>query len=204
MTEVGNYLGEIRMSGSTWVPTGWAACDGRTLRIDDYPELFSIIGTDYGGDGESTFGLPDLRGRVPVAQTRQWPVGASGGESTVPLARDELPPHTHPMVGTPVLAGVGYPADTLVAQTRSGSLYLEDDPSTSMAASAVTAVGGSGAHQNLQPYLCISFIIALGGIYPSRGGGAKTPRHRRKPAARRTRASSKAAGARPKRGKSGV
>jgi microcystin-dependent protein len=148
------YVGEIRMFGGNFAPAGWMFCDGQLLPISENETLFQLIGTTYGGDGESTFGLPDLRGRVPVHQGSGISVGEQSGVETVTLTVQQIPSHNH-----------AFTADT--TDGNQIAAYINQPPDTSFNAGAVPPVGGSQPHENLQPYLCVSFIISLFGIFPS-------------------------------------
>lgn len=164
------FIGEIRMFGGNFAPVDWSFCDGSIIQISQNDTLFSLIGTTYGGDGSTTFQLPDLRGRVPVHQGPNYPMGLMGGVEAVALNANQLPSHTH---GVPA-GGPGNlttPKGTYLANSP-GSNQFYADPSNgaaAMAAGTTTADGGSNqAHSNMQPYLCYTFIIALAGVYPSR------------------------------------
>lgn len=168
------FTGEIRMFAGTYEPMNWAFCDGRTLNIQDNPSLFSLIGAVYGGDGTTTFALPDLRGRVAVhagAGTGLTPrtVGQKDGKETVALTPDNLPAHTHPLQVTQNMAGTGQPGGKELAKLASGNMYIATAQTTAMNASAISATNSMGqAHNNVQPFLGINFIICLNGIYPPR------------------------------------
>jgi microcystin-dependent protein len=168
------FVGEIRMFAGNFAPRGWAFCDGQLLAVSQNDALFSLLGTIYGGDGRTTFGLPDLRGRIPV-HAGQGPglserrLGAKGGEEKVTLTVQQLPAHTHSVQGTNDTADATTPAGNVPAQSTIVDLYTP--PTTadqSFATQAVSNVGGSQSHTNLMPFLCVHFIIALFGIYPSR------------------------------------
>lgn len=161
------YVGEIRMFGGTFAPAGWLFCDGQLLSITENETLFQLIGTTYGGDGQTTFALPDLRGRLPVHQGSGVVLAETGGAETVTLTTSQVPSHAHPVVAATDLATQSAPAGAVVAQSTVADLYIEDGPGADLAANALTPVGGSQPHTNLQPYLCISFIISLFGIFPS-------------------------------------
>lgn len=165
------YIGEIRLFAGNFAPVNWAFCNGQLVPISDYETLFALIGTSYGGDGESSFGLPDLRGRVPVHTPVGMPVGGISGGETVTLHGSELPTHNHTISTTNAPANTGVPTNALPANvSASGAfLYFVDTPRAQMANNAISTVGGNLAHNNLQPFLCVSFIIALTGIYPPRG-----------------------------------
>ncbi|RMG86774.1 MAG: phage tail protein [Chloroflexi bacterium] len=162
------FVGEIRMFAGNFAPRGWAFCDGQLLPISQYDALFSLLGTAYGGDGRTTFGLPDMRGRIPVHAGHGHRLGQRAGVESVTLTANQIPTHTHVMRGsTSGLLGIE-PAGSFLGST-SGDLYTADEtPDTNMANESISAVGGSQSHSNMMPYLCIHFIIALFGIYPSR------------------------------------
>jgi microcystin-dependent protein len=166
------FIGEIRMFGGNFAPQGWMFCDGSILPIDQFDVLFSLIGTTYGGDGQQTFALPDLRGRVPIHQgtfLSSFVLGEVGGSESVTLTQSQIPGHTHPLLGSSAGAASTSPAGNVPA-TMAGVTtfaYGTDLPPTTFAPQSVTAAGGNQPHDNLQPYLCISFIISLFGIYPS-------------------------------------
>jgi microcystin-dependent protein len=169
------FVGEIRMFAGNFAPRGWAFCDGQLLAVSQNDALFSLLGTIYGGDGRTTFGLPDLRGRIPI-HTGQGPglsnrrLGASSGQETVTLAANQLPSHSHPLQASTQPGTESAPAGAVLAQSSS-DIYVENPPAASiknLSAGAVSALGGSQAHTNLMPFLAIHFIISLFGIFPSR------------------------------------
>jgi microcystin-dependent protein len=167
------FVGEIRMFAGNFAPQGWAFCDGQLLAVSQNDALFSLFGTVYGGDGRTTFGLPDLRGRVPMhAGTgpglSQRRLGARGGTETATVAVDQIPSHTHQMKASGDLAGRANPQDNLPAKSAQIELYSGDAPDVALSPSAISAVGDNQPHSNLMPFLCIHFIVALVGIYPSR------------------------------------
>ncbi len=167
------FVGEIRMFAGNFAPRGWAFCDGQLLAISQNDALFSLLGTIYGGDGRTTFGLPDLRGRIPLHQgsgpglsPRQ--LGSKGGSENVTLTTNQLASHTHDWNGNTAAATDAGPQGKVLA-TPSGVRFFEPDTQdSSLASSTIAATGGSQPHTNLMPTLCIHFIIALVGIYPSR------------------------------------
>jgi microcystin-dependent protein len=163
------YVGEIRMFAGNFPPAGWMFCEGQLMPISENETLFQLIGTTYGGDGQSTFALPDLRGRIPIHQGNGFIMAETGGAENVTLTVNQIPAHTHPLQASTTLASSPDAAGNVLAQSRTASvdLYLEDDPSVNLAASSIGAIGGSQPHTNMQPYLCISFIISLFGIFPS-------------------------------------
>ena len=167
------FVGEIRMFAGNFAPQGWAFCDGQLLAVSQNDALFSLFGTIYGGDGRTTFGLPDLRGRVPI-HAGSGPglsprnLGSKGGTETVTLTTNQLPSHTHAVKGTNDNADASEPGGQLPAQSTTIDLYVNTAPTVDFNAAAVPGVGGSGSHSNVMPFLCINFIVALFGIYPSR------------------------------------
>lgn len=163
------YVGEIRMFAGNFAPAGWMFCEGQLLPISENETLFQLIGTTYGGDGESTFALPDLRGRLPVHMGNGFILAETGGAEEITLTVTQIPAHSHPLLANSALGSQQSPSTNVVAQTRIANvdLYLEDTPTVNMAPNAISAVGGSQPHTNFQPYLCINFIISLFGIFPS-------------------------------------
>jgi len=168
------FIGEIRPFAFNFAPRGWAACDGATLAIATNQALFAILGTTYGGNGQTTFQLPDLRGRVPVhastgaAGTVQ--LGERGGVENVSLTINELPSHGHTVQATANLASSSSPVgNVLAAKPRGGAdVYSTATSLTSLAPTAVGSSGGSQPHPNMQPSLTVGFCIALTGVFPSR------------------------------------
>ena len=167
------FTGEIRMFAGNFAPVGWANCDGQLLSVSQNDALFSLFGTIYGGDGRTTFGLPDLRGRVPIHQG-QGPglanrtLGGKSGSEQVTLTTQQMPSHNHPLqVSTANGAGAN-PGGNVLAGSALLEGYADEIPDTPMSASAISPTGGSTAHNNMQPYQVIRFIVALFGIYPSR------------------------------------
>jgi len=167
------FVGEIRMFAGNFAPRGWAFCDGQLLAVSQNDALFSLLGTVYGGDGRTTFGLPDLRGRIPV-HVGQGPglserrLGSMGGAENVTLTVNQLPSHEHPMQASTEIANQSSPQNNVSGQSPSIDLYIESAPNADLSTNAIQATGGSQPHPNLMPYLCVHFIIALFGIYPSR------------------------------------
>ncbi len=162
------YLGEIRLFAGNFAPAGWAFCDGRPLPISENDALFTLIGTTYGGDGQETFNLPDLRSRVPLHIGNSVILGETGGVESVTLTVQQTPTHSHPLLGSTALGSSTTPQNAVLAQDNiaGADLYIEDTPTASMATTAITPVGGSQPHENLQPYLVINYIIALFGVFP--------------------------------------
>lgn len=160
------YVGEIRMFAGNFAPAGWMFCEGQLLPISENETLFQLIGTTYGGDGESTFALPDLRGRIPIHQGNGFILAETGGVEEVTLTVQQIPIHSHQMVATNDIPTVSTPQGNLVGQAAA-KIFRAGNPSITLNASAVSPVGGSQPHTNFQPYLCINFIISLFGLFPS-------------------------------------
>ena len=166
------YLGEIRMVGFNFAPYGWALCNGQLLAISQNTALFSLIGTYYGGDGVTTFALPNLQSRVPIHQGQglglsPYNIGQIGGTENVTLSTQQMPQHNH-TIGSAATAGSNKPANNYPADSAGGNAYSQGPATGTLNPSAVSFQGNSQPHANLQPYLCITFVIALQGIYPSR------------------------------------
>jgi microcystin-dependent protein len=161
------YVGEIRMFAGNFAPAGWMFCEGQLLPISENETLFQLIGTTYGGDGQSTFALPDLRGRVPIHQGNGFILAETGGAEEITLTVNQIPAHAHPLLGSNGTASAQGPAGHVVASPTAFDAYQSVPGSVAMAPQTVSAVGGSQPHTNLQPYLCVDFIISLFGIFPS-------------------------------------
>jgi microcystin-dependent protein len=164
------FIGEIRMVGFNFAPQGWAFCDGSLLPIAEYDTLFNLIGTTYGGDGQNTFALPDLRSRVPMhmgqgAGLSPRTLGQNGGEETVTLNGNQLPQHTHG-AGANVNSNSATPQGT-VWGGWTGSQYSDQGTNVQMSTAALGSAGGGQPHDNMLPYQAINFVIALYGIFPS-------------------------------------
>ena len=162
------FLGEIRLVPFAFAPRGWALCDGRFLPISQNQALFSLLGTYYGGDGKTTFALPDLRGRVPVGAGQSpggsaYELGASGGQEEVKLTAGQLPAHAHPVRASSAAATTKKPANGLPA---AGGAYGTAHDAT-MSTAVMGKTGGGRAHENRPPYLSLNDVIALQGIYPA-------------------------------------
>jgi microcystin-dependent protein len=163
------YVGEIRMFAGNFPPAGWMFCEGQLLVISEFETLFNLIGTTYGGDGQSTFALPDLRGRLPIHQGNGFTLAQSGGVENVTLAVSQIPAHNHTLQATRSTATSTAPAGNVMAASTGATVspYGTDAPLTTLAAQSIGSVGGSQPHSNIQPYLCVDFIISLFGIFPS-------------------------------------
>ena len=165
------YIGEIRLFAGNYAPSGWHFCDGSLLSISDNETLFQLIGTTYGGDGQVSFAVPDLRGRTPVhfgsnAGTSFVP-GQRAGVEQVILTSDQMPAHTHDLLATTAIGTQRVAKGNLVSQSPQVILYYEGPPDTNMAGGAVGLTGGSKAHDNMAPFQCINYIISLFGLFPS-------------------------------------
>lgn len=163
------FVGEIRMFAGNFAPAGWMFCEGQLLPISENDTLFVVLGTTYGGDGQETFALPDLRGRIPIHQGNGFILGENGGVESVTLTTQQIPIHTHAFLASGDTATSNSPASQVLAATTAAtvSAYGADAPKTNLLPSMITPVGGSQPHTNFQPYLCINFIISLFGLFPS-------------------------------------
>jgi microcystin-dependent protein len=169
------FVGQITMFAGGFAPRGWALCDGQLLSIAEHSALFSLLGTRYGGDGRTTFALPDLRGRVPMhpgtgPELTARRLGERGGEERVRLTVEDMPSHTHTATVAARPGDTFKPGEMVWAGSRQGDEQYARDPTpgATMHPQAIQPVGGDQAHDNMPPYQCIHFIIALEGIYPSR------------------------------------
>lgn len=160
------YVGEIRMFAGNFAPAGWMMCEGQLLPISEYETLFVLIGTTYGGDGQETFALPDLRGRVPMHRGNGVQLAEQAGVEQVTLNVNQIPGHTHPALGTESIANDGNPGSHILAQTSTFDGYQSAGANAAMAPQSISSIGGSQPHTNFQPYLCVNFIISLFGIFP--------------------------------------
>jgi microcystin-dependent protein len=155
------------MFAGNFAPAGWMFCEGQLLPISENETLFQLIGTTYGGDGQSTFGLPDLRGRLPMHQGNGFQLAEQGGAEEVTLGQTQMPVHTHPLLVNGAVGNVNSPSNTVLGASATIDMYREASPSVALNAIAVGPLGGQQPHTNFQPYLCIDFIISLFGIFPS-------------------------------------
>lgn len=160
------FIGEIRPFPFTFAPVGWLFCDGSLVSISDYQTLYSLLGTTYGGDGVNNFGLPDLRGRVPMGVPSNTSVGTMGGTENATVTGNQLPSHTHPILAStsataasPAGARPGTPATRLVYGTGANAALAAD--------SVAPSTGGGQSHPNVQPFLTLAYAIATDGIYPT-------------------------------------
>jgi microcystin-dependent protein len=174
------YIGEIRMFafGTRGAPNNWQACDGSLLPISQYDALFALIGTTYGGDGQTTFAVPDLRGRLPIHQgtgpgLSNYVIGQVAGTETVTVLPTQMPAHTHTMVATSALATAVTPANNLLPASVSGDTFyvntITGNTAAPMSAQMLTLAGGSQPHENCMPTLTVQYCIATFGIFPSQG-----------------------------------
>jgi microcystin-dependent protein len=155
------------MFAGNFAPVGWMFCEGQLLPISEYETLFNLIGTTYGGDGQSTFALPDLRGRIPIHQGNGFILAETGGAEEITLTVSQIPAHSHPFIASLNLADLPSPANGILAVSTTTNVFFNDPPAVAMAVSSVSGNGGSQPHTNFQPYLCVNFIISLFGIFPS-------------------------------------
>lgn len=166
------FIGEIRLFAGNFAPWGWALCDGSLLPISENDALFVLLGTTYGGDGQETFGLPDLRGRVPMHMGTNPNsgitsiIGEMAGVEAVTLSTQQIPAHNHAFLASTDIPMLSSPANAVPGQAAS-KLYRATGTTAQMAAAMVQPAGGSQPHDNMQPYVCINYIIALFGIFPS-------------------------------------
>ena len=165
------YVGEIRMFGGNFPPMGWMFCDGQQLPISENETLFQLIGTTYGGDGQETFNLPNLQSRVPIHQgsngSNNFILAETGGAEEITLTVQQIPVHNHAFLGSQVSGDQVTAAQNLTANSLNVTPYINQAPDGPMAVQAITPAGGSQPHTNIQPYLTVSFIISLFGIFPS-------------------------------------
>jgi microcystin-dependent protein len=161
------YVGEIRMFAGNFAPAGWAFCEGQLLPISENETLFQLIGTTYGGDGQETFALPDLRGRLPLHQGNGFILAETGGAEEITLTVNQIPSHGHAALGANVAGNQPSLNNALPANSLVITPYLNTPPDTAFNAGAIGPAGGSQPHTNFQPYLCVNFIISLFGIFPS-------------------------------------
>jgi microcystin-dependent protein len=160
------YVSEIRMFAGTFAPVGWEFCEGQLLPIAENDVLFTILGTTYGGDGESNFALPDLRGRLPIHNGNGHVLGEAAGVEEVTLTTGQIPSHTHPLVANASPGTLNSPSNAITAGSATIDLYRETSPGTAVSSAMVSPMGGSQPHTNVMPYVCVNFIISLYGVFP--------------------------------------
>jgi microcystin-dependent protein len=166
------YIGEIRMFAGSFAPVGWLFCQGQQLPISENDALFTLIGTTYGGDGQETFNLPNLASRAPVHMGNgpngvNYQIGEMAGTEQETLTVQQIPNHTHTLTASGDLGNEANPGNAVVSNGQGAQPYIEDTPGTPFNPSAATPVGGSQPHENMQPFLCINYIISLFGIFPT-------------------------------------
>lgn len=166
------YIGEIRMFAGTFAPAGWMFCSGQLLPISENDALFVVLGTMYGGDGESTFALPNLQSRVPIhAGTGpdgvNYQQGEAAGTESVTLTTQQIPIHNHAALASENTATEAAPTGLLIGKSTQIDMFINAQPTDPMNNQSITPVGGSQPHENCQPFLCINYIISLFGLFPS-------------------------------------
>jgi microcystin-dependent protein len=163
------YVGEIRMFAGNFNPAGWMFCEGQFLPISENETLFQLIGTTYGGDGQSTFALPDLRGRLPIHQGNGFTLAETGGAEEITLTVNQIASHTHAALGSTNTGTGTAPSNNVLSNlpVATNSAYGSDNPQINLDPQSMSPVGGSQPHTNFQPYLCVNYIISLFGIFPS-------------------------------------
>jgi microcystin-dependent protein len=161
------FMGELKLISWNFAPQGWAFCNGQFLPINQNQALFSLLGTTYGGNGQTTFALPDLRGKIPIHTGQGFTLGQAGGQEAHTITMSEMPQHLHFLQGTTANASTDTPDTPVVLATAALDLYRDPTTLVTMEPSIVGNVGGSQAHQNMQPYLTMNWIIALQGVFPS-------------------------------------
>ena len=161
------YVGELRLFAGNFAPVGWMFCEGQLLPISENETLFQLIGTTYGVDGETTFALPDLRGRIPIHQGNGFILAETGGAEEITLTVNQMPAHTHPLLASGGAGTTGEPVPNNLLASAFADVYVEDLTASNMSPQAISPTGGSQPHTNFQPYLCVDFIISLFGLFPN-------------------------------------
>ncbi|MBX2928163.1 MAG: phage tail protein [Saprospiraceae bacterium] len=163
------YVGEIRMFAGNFPPAGWMFCDGQLLPISENETLFNLIGTTYGGDGQSTFALPNMQGRIPIHQGNGFVLAETIGVESVTLTTNQIPSHTHAVMASDSNGSTTNPSGAVLARNASADGYTSDTSGglAALNAGMITPTGGSQPHDNMAPFLCINFIISLFGIFPT-------------------------------------
>ena len=161
------YMGEIKLISWNFPPKGWALCNGQLMQINQNQALFALLGTQFGGNGQTTFGLPDLRGRAALHEGDGFIIGQNGGEVAHTLTQSEMPAHVHLLMASGQDGNAQAPAGNVLARNIN-NVYAASGAMTTLRPTTISNFGGSQAHDNMQPYLCINFIIALIGVFPSR------------------------------------
>lgn len=166
------YVGEIRLFAGNFAPNGWMFCEGQTMPIAENEVLFQLIGTTYGGDGQETFNLPNLASRVPIHMGTSpsgttYQLGEMAGTEQETLTVQQIPSHSHPLLGSTGNGTQATPAGNFLASTTVITMYAPETANVPFSSQAITPAGGSQPHENTQPFLCINFIISLFGVFPS-------------------------------------
>jgi microcystin-dependent protein len=161
------FIGEVRMFAGNFAPAGWMFCDGTLIPIDQFDTLFNLIGTTYGGDGQTNFALPDLRGRLPMHVGGGFALAQTSGTETVTLSVQQIPSHNHGFLATTNIGTLSAPTNGVLAQSTVAQMYIQDSADTALAANSIGPAGGNQPHNNFAPYLCINFIISMFGIFPT-------------------------------------
>jgi microcystin-dependent protein len=167
------YIGEIRIFAGNFAPAGWAFCSGQLMPISQNDTLFTLIGTTYGGDGQSTFGIPDLQGRVPMHQgqgpgiTQTYQIGEMAGVESVTLTTNQIPTHNHAFTASADTANSTIPTANITGKSGQVTFYALGTAITNMFGTAISQIGGNQPHENMQPFLVLSFIISLFGVFPT-------------------------------------
>jgi microcystin-dependent protein len=159
-------MGEIRMFGGSFAPVGWNFCDGTLLSIGQYDALFSLLGTTYGGDGVTTFAVPDLRGRVPLHTSGSYQIGQMGGNEAVSLTAGQIPSHSHAYFASTNAANQPSPTNNVVGVASAGQVFRPAGGVADFAANSIGVGGQSAPHDNVQPFQCVNYIICVEGVYP--------------------------------------
>jgi microcystin-dependent protein len=168
------FIGTVMLFAGNFAPLGWQFCQGQLMSIANDQALFALIGTTYGGDGQTTFALPDLRSRVPIHQGQgpglsNYIIGQAGGTETVTLTPNQMPSHTHTVQVSSNTASTGVPSNALTLGVAAADMYIAEAANVSMHPQSISiSIGGSQPHDNIQPYLALNYVIATEGIFPSR------------------------------------
>jgi microcystin-dependent protein len=160
------FVGEIRIFAGNFAPAGWMFCEGQLLPISENETLFQLIGTTYGGDGQETFALPDLQGRIPLHQGNGFIIGEKAGVEEVTLTTQQIPVHSHPMLASTGPGNVNTPIGNVTGASAAIKIYAADVPTGNLNNQVIAPDGGSQPHTNFQPYICINYIISLFGLFP--------------------------------------
>src|SRR5947209_4408187 len=161
------YVGEIRIFAGNFAPAGWMFCEGQLLPISEEETLFNLIGTTYGGDGQSTFALPDMRGRLPIHFGTGFILAETGGAEEITLTVSQMPAHSHPFQASTNITNLTSVTNDVLGQPNAADLYFPVPPGQLMDTRSISSIGNDQPHSNFQPYLCVNFIISLFGLFPS-------------------------------------